>query len=289
MEYGTLVSPLPAPTPHWENQSIIPRYSPAFNVGLRVIVPDTSNDLRSSWTHLNSTNSGSFAGSPLQFAGPSYLIGPGATAFNLGSGSVTFRYDAINLEAGHLWRDGRPFQIRAHGGLQFGSITQNLTGSFRDFAGTTSQVNTTDSTFTGVGPRVGVDGQFNWRNFNLIGDMSAITLIGQQRSHMDFNTVSALFPGGNPQYFSSPNATQVVPGLNAKLGGSYFRAVGRSLFKIEAGYQAVVYMNAVNSYSLTQVATPPVVGGVGVFFATAQHLQNNFTAHGPYLSTSWSF
>jgi len=38
-----------------------------------------------------------------------------------------------------------------------------------------------------------------------------------------------------------------------------------------------------------QVATPPVVGAVGVFFATAQHLQNTFTAHGPYLQASWAF
>jgi hypothetical protein len=289
LEYGTLVSPLPAPSPHWDNQSIRPGFSPAFNVGVRYFVPDNCNDIRSSWTHLDSTASASFVGGPLQFAGPSYLIGPGATAYNLGSGSVHFRYDAVNLTAGHLWRAGQSFQMRVFGGVQFGSITQNLTGSFSDFGGANTQTNTTNSKFTGAGPRLGVDAQFNLRNFQFFGDMAAVALVGSQHSGMNFNTTSALFPAGNPQSFTSPNATQIVPGLDTRLGGSYSFPLGKGICKIEAGYQAVVYVSAINSYTLTQVATPPVVGGVGVFFATAEHLQNNFTAQGPYLSGIWSF
>jgi hypothetical protein len=73
------------------------------------------------------------------------------------------------------------------------------------------------------------------------------------------------------------------------LGGSYSFPLGNGCFKVEAGYQAVAYVNAINSYSLTQVATPPVVSGVGVFFATAQHTQSTFTAHGPYLQGTWGF
>ena len=289
LEYGTLVSPLPAASPHWENQSISPDFSPAFNVGLRYFVPNTCIDIRSSWTHLDSTDGASFVGGPLQFAGPSYLIGPGATAYNLGSGSVHFRYDAVNLEAGHLWGAGHPFQVRIFGGLQYGSITQNLTGSFSDFGGTNTQTNTTNSEFSGAGPRLGMNAQFNRGNFQFFGDMAAVTLIGSQQSRMDFNTTSALLPAGNPQSFTSPNATQIVPGIDSRLGSSYSFGLGRGIFKIEAGYQVVVYVNAINSYTLTQVATPPVVGGVGVFFATAEHLQNTFTAHGPYLSAGWAF
>ena len=289
LEYGTLVSPLPAASPHWENQSIRPGFSPAFNVGLRYFVPENCNDIRSSWTHLDSTDSASFAGGPLQFAGPSYLIGPGATAYNLGSGSVHFLYDAVNLEAGHLWHAGQPFQMRIFGGVQYGSITQNLTGSFSDFSGANTETNTTYSKFSGAGPRLGMNAQFNWPNFQFFGDMAAVALIGSQQSRMDFNTTSALLPAGNPQSFTSPDATQIVPGLDTRLGGSYSFRLGRGICKIEAGYQAVVYVSAINSYTLTQVATPPVVSGVGVFFATAEHLQNNFTAHGPYLSGSWAF
>ena len=289
LEYGTLVSPLPAPSPHWENQAISPKSSPAFNFGLRYFVPESGIDIRSTWTHLDSTDSASFVGGPLQFAGPSYLIGPGATAYNIGSGNVNFRYDAVNLETGHLWCADCPFQVRVHGGVQYASITQILTGSFSDFAGTNTQSNTTDSKFSGAGPRLGVNAQFDWCNFQFVGDIAAVALIGRRHSHMEFSTTSPAFPTGNPQSFTSPDATQVVPGLDCRLGSSYSFPLAKGLFKIEAGYQAVVYVNAINSYSLTQVATPPVVDGVGVFFATAQHLQNTFTAHGPYLSTSLAF
>lgn len=289
LEYGTLVSPLPAPSPHWENQTIKPNFSPGFNIGFRYMVPETGNDFRKSWTHLDTNDGASFVGSPLQFAGPPYLIGPGANAYNVGRGSVSFHYDAANFEAGHLWRAGRPFQIRTFGGVQVGSVKQDLTGRFADYADTVSTTYTSFSQFVGAGPRFGVNTSFNRGNLQFVGDMAAFALIGPSKLRQSFDTVSATFPGGNPQSFSSPNATQVVPGFDSRLGGAYSFALGRGIFKIEAGYQAAVYINAINSYSLTQVATPPVVGGVGVFMATAEHLQNNFTAHGPYFSSSYAF
>jgi len=101
LEYGTLVSPLPPLSPHWENQTMDPNYGSAFSLGARYMVPETGNDLRTSWTHLNSTDAASFAGTALQFAGPQYLIGPGGNAYNLGAGNVNFRYDTVNFEAGH--------------------------------------------------------------------------------------------------------------------------------------------------------------------------------------------
>jgi hypothetical protein len=288
LEYGTLVSPLPAASPHWENQAISPNYSPAFNLGLRYFVPETCNDLRTSWTRLDSTAGASFVGGPGQFAGPPYLIGPGATAYNIGGGSVHFNYNAVNFEAGHLWRSGPAFQVRVFGGVQYASISQNLTGTFLNYADTMSESNTTYSNFSGAGPRFGVNAQFNRRNFQFLGDMAAVAVIGTQHSRMDFVTNSPGYPN-NAQSFSSPNGTQIVPGFDSRLGASYSIPFRRGIFKIEGGYQAIVYVNAINSYSLTQVATPPVVGGVGVFFATASHLQNNFTAQGPYLSGSWAF
>ena len=46
MQYGTLVTPLPAPSPHWVNQAAETSLSPAFNVGVRYIVPENGNDVR---------------------------------------------------------------------------------------------------------------------------------------------------------------------------------------------------------------------------------------------------
>ena len=60
-------------------------------------------------------------------------------------------------------------------------------------------------------------------------------------------------------------------------------------FRIELGWQASVYFNAVSQYSLTQVPTAIILPPVGIFLATQQHLQSNFTDQGPYLMGSWAF
>lgn len=309
LEYGTLVYPLPAPTPHWENQSINPDFAPAFNLGVRFMIPETSNDIRASWTHLNSSDSASFTGGAQNFAGPQYLIGPGSTAYNDGAGTVKFNYEAVNLEFGHLMRTSGPFQMRVHGGMQYGRVKQNLSSFFRSTAGDYTHSNSTLSNFNGAGPRIGVNGEFNRGNFQFFGDMAAFALIGRNSTRMDFATTfpaigsipNPFTPSGNPpinlpgipqpnqQSFTSPNATQVVPGLDCRMGAAYSRPLGIGILRLEAGYQAVVYVNAVNSYNLTQVAVPPNVSAIGVFMATQEHVQSTFTAHGPFASASFAF
>jgi hypothetical protein len=63
LEYGTLVTPFPIATPNWSNQSLTPRFSPAFSVEARYI-PNAFNDIELSWTHLNSTTNGAFSAAP---------------------------------------------------------------------------------------------------------------------------------------------------------------------------------------------------------------------------------
>jgi hypothetical protein len=40
---------------------------------------------------------------------------------------------------------------------------------------------------------------------------------------------------------------------------------------------------------MTQVPTSLVLPPVGVYLATAQHVQSNFTEHGPYFTAGWLF
>jgi hypothetical protein len=222
--------------------------------------------------------------------GPSYEIGPDAEVFKIAHGAVDFAYDAINLDVGRLFFACEPIQVRLFGGVQIASIGQNLSASFASFDGLTTSENTTHSLFTGAGPRVGVEAQCVKGNFDLLGEMAGALLIGGMQSRIDFTATSPDFPTPNNQSLTSPNATQIVPSIDSRLGGAYTFPVGcRRLLRIEAGYQAAVYFNAVNQYSLSEVVTPPTTQSVGVFLRTADHLQNNFTVHGPYLSGSWLF
>jgi len=287
LEYGTLVSPLPIATPNWSNQSLTPKFSPTFSVGARYM-PNGSNDIELNWTHLNTTANASVVAGPTQMVGPPYLIGPESALYSIGHGAVKSAYDAVNFDGGHTFCAECPFQLRAFGGVEFARIGQNLSGLFQSADSSASSGYTTNSLFTGAGPRLGLKGGYVLGAFQFLGEVAGAGLIGTAQSRINFTTVSPALVAVNNQSLTSPNATQVIPSIDARLAAAYsFPLTHYGLFKIEVGYKAAVYFNAVSQYSLTQVSTtlPPV----GVFLATEQHSQSSFTDEGPYLTGSWLF
>jgi hypothetical protein len=292
LEYATLVSPLPLPTPNWVNQSLKPNFSPAFNFGFRYL-PSEANDIQLKWTHLDTSANASVVGAPGQMIGPPFEIGPTASVYQIANGHVSFAYDSVNVDAGHTFCADCAFQLKVFGGVEAARINQKLNGMFQSLDGLTSASNTTESLFTGAGPRLGMKGQYGLGDFQFFGEMAGAGLIGTSISRINFSAASTAAPGlaqPNNQSLLSPNETQVVPSFDARLGTTYsFPPSYYGQFKIELGYQAAVYMNAVNQYALSQVSVPPAPASVGVFLATAQHLQNTFTTQGPYLTASWAF
>jgi hypothetical protein len=295
LEYGMLASPLPIPTPNWAGQSVMPGYSPALSVGVRYLVPDFRWDFQANWTHLDASSSASVAANSNQFVGPNYEIGPDASLFRFGAGEAVFQYDSINLDAGQFFSACGPFRVRAFGGLQYARISQTLAANFRSENGLITNGNVTDSDFNGLGPRLGMKAEVNAGPFHFLGEIGGSLLVGQSKSRIDFSATSPALVGlgvtpPNTQSLTSPDATQVVQSIDTKLGAGYtyyFR--GRGRLKFEAGYQAAVYINAINQYSLSEVVTPPVDQSVGVYLRTAEHTQSDFTTHGPYFTGSWEF
>ena len=288
LEYGTLTTPLPLPTPNWSNQSLRPNFSPSFSVGARYMANE-SNDVQLNWTHLHANTNDSFLASPTQMVGPPFLIGPESALYKIGSGTVEHSYDAVNLDAGHTFCVECSYQLRAFGGVEVARIGQNLSGLFQSPDGAASSANTVTSLFTGAGPRVGVKGQYALGDFQLIGELAGAALIGTAQSRIDFTTVSPSL-GSNIQSLTSPNATRVVPSIDARLATAYtFAPSAYGLFKVELGYKAAVYFDAVNQYALTNVPTSLTLPPVGIYLATQQHLLSNYINHGPYVTASWAF
>jgi hypothetical protein len=289
LEYGTLVTPFPIATPNWSNQSLTPKFSPAFSVGARYM-PNAFNDIELNWTHLNSTTNGAFSGTPTQMVGPPFLIGPEANEYKNGQGTVKFAYDSVKLDGGHTFCAECSFQLRAFGGVEFARIGQNLSGSFLDPDGSASMSYTTPSTFTGAGPRLGLKGQYALGDFQFIGEVAGAGLIGTSQARINVSTISPAIVGPNNQSLTSPNATQVVPSIDVRLATAYaFPANNYGQFKIEVGYQAAVYFDAVSHYALTSVPTAPMIPPAGIYLSTAQRLQSNFTDQGPYVTGRWLF
>jgi major outer membrane protein len=288
LEYGTLTTPLPLPTPNWSNQSLKPNFTPSFILGARYMA-SASDDIQLNWTHLHADTNDSFFASPTQMVGPPYLIGPESALYKIGIGSVTHAYDAVNLDSGHTFCVECFFQFRAFGGVEIARIGQNLSGLFQSPDGLASSANTVTSSYTGGGPRVGVKGQYAVGDFELIGEVAGAALVGTAQSRINFTTVSPAL-GINNQSLTSPNATRVVPSMDARLATAYtFAPSTYGLFNVELGYKVAVYFDAVNQYELTNVPTSLTLPPVGIYLATQQHLQSNFTSQGPYVTARWSF
>ncbi len=294
LEYATLVTPFPLPTPNWANQALSPVFSPAFRLGFRYI-PNESNDIRLNWTRLDSTSDAYAFAQPLQMIGPQFLVGPTAFVYKSAHGNVHFAYDSVTVDAGHTFCADCAFQLRVFGGAEFARIGQTLTGSFQSPDILNTESNTTTSSFTGAGPRLGLKGEYVVDRFQFFGEAAAAGLIGTMQSRIDFSATSPLalglgIPQPNNQSLTSPNAMQVVPSIDARLGAAYsFPPSNFGRFKLEVGYQAAVYFNVINQYAITQVPAPPFAAGVGVFLETEQHLQSNFTTQGPYVTANWLF
>src|SRR6202022_2073651 len=96
----------------------------------------------------------------------------------------------------------------------------NLSGLFESTNGAASSGYTVNSMFTGAGPRLGIKGLYGVGDFQLIGEMAGAVLIGSAQSRIDFTTLSPT-AGLNNQYLTSPNATRVVPSIDARLATAY--------------------------------------------------------------------
>jgi hypothetical protein len=288
LEYATLINPLPPVSPHWNNQALAPGFDPAFDVGARYIAG--ANDFAVRWTHLDTTTNDSFTATPTQMIGPPYLIGPESGLYKTGRGTVQSQFDSVKLDAGHTFCNDCEFQLRAFGGVEFARIGQDLTGTAESRDTTASTSYTNHSRFTGAGPRLGVKGEYSLGNFDLSGEIAGSALIGQMQSRVDYTTINPNLAQPTLQYLQSPDATRVIPAIDARLATAYnFAPTAYGRFKLEVGYQAAVYFDAVGEYAITQVPTSLVLPPRGIYLATAQHLQSNFTTHGPFMTAKWQF
>jgi len=288
LEYGILTNPLPAVSPHWNGHTLDPDFAPAFDVGARYFWGP--NDIAVKWVHQNRTTNDGFVGAPDQMAGPPYLIGPESGDYKVGSGTVQSKYDSVKLDAGHTFCFGCDFQLRAFGGVEFARLGQDMTGTFQSYSGDASNSYTNTSRFTGAGPRLGVRGQYGLGSFDFSGEVAASALIGTMQSRVNYLTIKPALAQPTVQYLASPDETRVIPSIDARLAGAYsFAPTPYGQLKLEVGYQAAVYFNAVSEYSVTQVPTSLVLPPNGIYLATAQHSYNNFTTHGPFVTAKWRF
>ncbi|QDP72115.1 hypothetical protein FOG18_05810 [Legionella israelensis] len=227
---------------------------------------NTGNDINVNWYHWNDTSSEN-----LHY-------------FSETDGSEVFftplqrkhKWDTVNLEFGQHVDFGGFKNIRFHGGFQYARLEHNqnaphvinIPAAFvindngdieRAPAKTLVGTNRIDLTFRGVGPRVGADMSYDWRNgFAIYANGAAALLVGDAKVN-DYSDVEP----------NRASHTAIVPELEVKVGLKYTYAMAQGNLALDGGYMVANYWDA---FHLVQAG----IAGT-----------SNFGVHGPFLGLKY--
>lgn len=276
---------------NWDNETIEPGYTPSFNIGARYIFNNTGNDIQLDWTSMNSnSNDNTQVNNALnEVLFPHYSTDSDSSNVQSANSSVNFNYDSVNLDVGQYisLEDmlSNSLLIRFFGGLNYSNIKEDWSTIYTD--NQTFSVNQDiDSQYQGLGPRVGfhTDYDLNY-GFGITGQFAASLLVGEAKTNTSYTSVSPILSETNYQTISTNNETQLVPAFDGKLGLRYAHQINDNTWTLEAGYQASIYLNALNEAYPSSIVTPDIQTGT-IPVNTMTTKQTNFTTNGPYITAS---
>ncbi|WP_232107466.1 Lpg1974 family pore-forming outer membrane protein [Gimesia alba] len=306
-------APEPLASPYWEIESVTTSYQPGFEVGSTYTYQNTGRDFQLDWQHLRTSNhSGASAQSGTQWVSPFSQTGPGSAdtyddledndgvnKLRRAEGVAKYAYDAVNLDFGQHIDFGSSLDLRLFAGLSFARLQESVKSSFYGdppepaavYPASVPLILSLDntSTFSGVGPRFGVDSLYQTQGgLRFTGQIGAALLVGRtEPSQYVFGAVAedlALIGiSYNQQQVTSGGFTQVVYSADAKLGIGFEHIFsGGNSFSIDAGYQASVYADPFAGYATNHNVLPIQIGSLST--ASVRQTNSNFTLHGFYVN-----
>lgn len=294
-----------AVSPDWKIFELSPNYTPAFKIGGKALFSATNTHLDFSWERLRSSKSASTTLSPTAdggalMIGPLSDIGPNSAAYTQAHGKVNFEFDAVDIVFGQSFCAFKRLYPTFFAGAGFVRIKQSVHSSYSNVAGTSKRKIRSESTFMGAGPEVGFN--FDYRivsGFFFTGSSSLGLMIGESKNSASYQSYAPyLATRGisqpNYQHTSIPNRVQLIPSFEEKLGFSYIWTSPCCKVTFGAGYQAEIYLNAVQTIDMTapQVISPLATGATvesGMYAVGFERTLSNFILTGPYVTLDVEF
>ena len=259
-----------------ENSAAFIANDPAWSWGFKLEALykfNTGNDLNLNWSHLANHHTRTSAFNQID------LIERGGLPTD--TVSITPRWDAVNLELGQPVDFNPITSVRFHGGIQYANI-QTKKAEFNVATDLDHSILRDETlSFSGLGPRAGLDLAHNFSNgFSLYVQSAAALLIGRNK----YNGVVEGIDGGGAiphevfRVLSSRASKRIVtPEFESKLGLNYSYSMPQGNLLLDLGYMWVNYFD-------TQT-----LGAPGDFVNTRQLLNNsNFALQGPYAGFKWT-
>ncbi len=324
LKYATFVAGTQPYYQSWHYLAINPSYSPAFELGMNAFFSNDQYGVSNAalnWLHLGSHDT-SFKQATrntdlqtVQFVGPVYEMSPPVFSIKRVNSRVDFGFDSILMNVVKRFEVSKRLQANVFGGLNVLRITQTLSIIFSDNAGSPatdySYALEPDPSFSfktenvskywGVGPDLGLDIWYKLyqdtseNSFGGVGRILGSLTVGSISAQDNFTSTSqrltALGIGTSHQEITAPNASQVVPGFDGKLG-VYYNYHGKNLPEItlEAGYRVAAYLNAISTISPNTLvqpgtfrATPEFATGTMAIVSTDAR-SRPFNFNGPYFN-----
>ncbi|MBV9575588.1 MAG: hypothetical protein JO149_03090 [Gammaproteobacteria bacterium] len=298
--YAIFTTPLPLPAPNWQQKVVNPKYSPAFDLGLRYNLINGKDNVKFDWLYFNSNDSAAASSVPNTSVGPVYYYGP-AQQFILNTSAnstAKFNIDNANLVFGHLLNLTNNIQIQPFVGLSAAYLKEDITNNYLGtdpVYGPYTHAVYTKSTFTGIGPRIGLGSSYYFTNrFALTANVAGDLLAGILKYSTDFTSWTAYnadnIHNSTPANTSmaNQNVNRVVPGVDAKIAIRYQIPFNQSELTLQAGYLYAVYFNAINQVLPSTLVPGSWEAGSVAIINQAQY-QSNIDLRGPFVSAIWKF
>lgn len=235
-----------------------------------------NNDIRLDWYHLNEgVNRNLPHGS---------LFSGSIDGFYAGKIELSTRWDAVNLEFGKEINMWERELLRLHAGLEYARIKNTFTNHPKLFLNSDPYFTSTDTiSYTGIGPRVGADINYDVGcGFSLYIKTAGSLLVGRTRQSINgylnvVNNIYGTIPFGTNNFRSSNNNV-VVPELEAKLGVNYDYKFPCGDLGLNLGYMWITYLRSIVAYT-----------GIGVVGSSlGVPTTTHFDLNGFYFNVKWS-
>ncbi len=189
--------------------------------------------------------------------------------------TTKLQYTTADFEAGYSMPMGGSSSLRLFGGVRFAHLDQTAKATVEHASFDLAYYNYSGrrkTTFTGIGPRLGLDGTVGIGNsgFNIFGGLSGALLLGRYNDKHDFNFVGT--NGVNRAFaYRDEKKTKIVPNVEGELGLGYnFRTgSGGSTVGLQLGYRGEAFFGAG-----TKGFTSAIV---------AEKANGDYLMHGPFV------
>lgn len=172
------------------------------------------------------------------------------------SAKADLDYSSTNVEIGHTFQVGRQLGVRVFGGVQAAAVDRTMTTELNGVDYTNGRIKLKNE-FSGVGPRLGIEGKLLLgAGFSLFGRGAGSLMVGELSSSFNETDNDGADTVANIDY---DRGGQLVPVLEAALGVDWEAALGKSAkLNISAGYEVQQMFNVTESIRFSDAASPGV-------------------------------